>query len=136
MKIPVNKIKDVIGKGGATIKSLVGNTDITIDIDDNGDLKLFSSDDVKAQEIIAKINTIIEDVEVGKVYEGKVMKIVDFGAFVSILNGKEGLLHISQIKNERVEKVSDVLSEGQIVNVKVTEFERGKFKLTMKELNN
>ncbi len=138
MQIPTSKIKDVIGKGGTTIRSLTENVSgATIDIDDDGILKLFCSDDVAAQDILDKIKNIIADIEVGTIYDGKIVKIVDFGAFVSVLNNKEGLLHISQISEERVNDVSDVLSEGQEVKVKVIDMDRsGRFKLSMKSIEN
>lgn len=136
MQIPVDKIKDVIGKGGATIRSLTENTSATIDIDDTGKLKLFCVDNVEAEAIQNKIKDIIADIEVDQIYQGKVVKIVDFGAFVSILNKKEGLLHISQISKERIKDVHDVLTEGQDVTVKVIDIDRsGRFKLTMQNID-
>ncbi|NQY43123.1 MAG: polyribonucleotide nucleotidyltransferase [Legionellales bacterium] len=137
IQIATSKIKDVIGKGGATIRSLTENSPgATIDIDDAGMLKLFCSDDVAANEILDKIKNITADIEVGTIYDGKVVKIVDFGAFVSVLNKKEGLLHISQISEERVNDVADVLSEGQEIKVKVIDIDKsGRFKLSMKNVH-
>lgn len=135
LKIPTDKIKDVIGKGGAVIRSLTEGTDATIDIDDTGQLKLFCADGDVAEGILDRIKNIIADIEVGTIYDGRVVKIVDFGAFVSVLSNKEGLLHISQISEDRVNDVNDVLSEGQEVKVKVTEVDRsGRFKLSMRDL--
>ncbi len=135
MQIATDKIKDIIGKGGATIRALTENTTATIDIDNDGTLKLFASDGDTAEAIQKKINEIIADVEVGTIYEGTVVKIVDFGAFVSVLPNKEGLLHISQISEKRIDKVTDVLSEGQTISVKVIEQDRGgRFKLSMREV--
>jgi polyribonucleotide nucleotidyltransferase len=136
MQIPTQKIKDVIGKGGSTIRNLTENTDATIDIDDSGTLKLFCSDNDVANTILGKIKNIIADIEVGSIYEGKVVKIVDFGAFISVLSNKEGLLHISQISEDRVNNVSDILSEGQAVTVKVIDVDKsGRFKLSMRNLS-
>lgn len=135
LNVPVAKIKDVIGKGGATIRSLTENTSATIDIDDSGLVKVFSSDNDVANSIIAKIKSIIADIEVDKVYDGTVTKIVDFGAFVAVINNKEGLLHISEISRERVAKVSDILEVGQKIRVRVIDKDRGgKFKLSMKRV--
>jgi polyribonucleotide nucleotidyltransferase len=134
-KINPDKIRDVIGKGGATIRALCEETGATIDLDDDGTVKVASADNAAAQEARRRIEQITADVEVGMVYEGKVAKLMDFGAFVTILPGKDGLVHISQISNERVEKVSDKLSEGEIVKVKVLEVDKqGRIRLSMKAL--
>jgi len=119
IKINPDKIRDVIGKGGAVIRALTEETGAVIDIDDEGNIKISSSDLAAAEEAKKRIEQITSDAEVGMVYDGTVKKIMDFGAFVEILPGKDGLVHISQICEERVEKVSDKLTEGDIVNVKV-----------------
>ena len=135
IKIDPDKIRDVIGKGGATIRSITEETGASIDIDDTGMVKVFADDRAGADAAIDRISAITAEAEIGAIYEGKVAKIVDFGAFVTFLPGKEGLVHISQIKNERIEKVTDVLSEGQEVKVKVLDVDqRGRVKLTMKDL--
>ena len=136
MKINPEKIRDVIGKGGAVIKSITEETGVTIDIDDDGNVKIASSDFDAAEAAKIRIEQITAEAEVGKIYEGEVIKIMDFGAFVRILPGKEGLVHISQICEERVEKVSDKLSEGEKIKVKVLEIDRqGRIRLSMKEVN-
>ena len=124
LKIPADKIRDVIGKGGATIRSISEETGATVDIQDDGTVKIGSTDNAAGQEAKKRIEQITADVEVGAIYEGKVAKLMDFGAFVTILPGKDGLVHISQISNERVEKVSDKLAEGDIIQVKVLEVDR------------
>ncbi len=135
MRVHTDKIRDVIGKGGATIRSLTEETGTSIDIDDDGNIKIAATNKEDAEEARRRIEEITADVEAGKVYEGKVAKIMDFGAFVTILPGKDGLVHISQISNERVEKVTDKLSEGDIIKVKVLEVDRqGKIRLSMKAL--
>ena len=135
IKIDPDKIRDVIGKGGATIRSITEETGASIDIDDTGMVKVFADDRAGADAAIDRISAITAEAEIGAIYEGTVAKIVDFGAFVTFLPGKEGLVHISQIKNERIEKVTDVLSEGQEVKVKVLDVDqRGRVKLTMKDL--
>ncbi|MDA8390454.1 MAG: polyribonucleotide nucleotidyltransferase [Gammaproteobacteria bacterium] len=127
------KIRDVIGKGGATIRALCEETGATIDIDDDGTVKIASVDNAAGQEARRRIEQITAEVQVGMVYEGKVAKLMDFGAFVTILPGKDGLVHISQISNERVENVSDKLSEGETVRVKVLEVDKqGRIRLSMK----
>jgi polyribonucleotide nucleotidyltransferase len=133
VKINPDKIRDVIGKGGATIRSITEETGASIDISDDGIIKVASADKAAAEAAIKRIEQITADVEVGMVYEGKVARIMDFGAFVTILPGKDGLVHISQICNERVEKVTDKLSEGDIVKVKVLELDKqGRVRLSMK----
>ena len=127
------KIRDVIGKGGATIRQLTEDTGATIDIDDNGTIRNFGTDKASTRAAITQIEAITAEVEVGTVYEGTVARIVDFGAFVTILPGTDGLVHISQISDERVENVSDYLKEGQTVKVQVQDIDnRGRIKLTMK----
>lgn len=127
------KIRDVIGKGGATIRQLTEDTGATIDIDDNGTIRIFGTDKASTRAAITQIEAITTEVEVGTVYEGTVARIVDFGAFVTILPGTDGLVHISQISDERVENVSDYLKEGQTVKVQVQDIDnRGRIKLTMK----
>ncbi|ATW45425.1 polyribonucleotide nucleotidyltransferase [Glaesserella parasuis] len=136
MKIDPKKIKDVIGKGGATIRALTEETGTSIDIDDDGTVKIAATDNNAAKRVMERIEEIVAEVEVNAIYKGKVTRVVDFGAFVSILGGKEGLVHISQITEARVERVADYLSVGQEVQVKVVEIERqGRIRLTMKDLN-
>ena len=135
IKIHPDKIRDVIGKGGAVIRALTEETGAMIDIDDEGNIKIASSDLAAAEEAKKRIEQITSDAEVGVVYNGTVKKIMDFGAFVEILPGKDGLVHISQISDERVENVSDKLSEGDVVKVKVLEIDRqGRIRLSMKEV--
>ena len=135
MKINPEKIRDVIGKGGSVIRALTEETGTQINIDEDGTITIASADPAKAEEAKRRIEQITAEVEIGKVYEGPITKILDFGALVNLLPGKDGLLHISQIAHERVEKVSDYLSEGQIVKVKVMETdEKGRIKLSMKAL--
>lgn len=135
-KIDPEKIRDVIGKGGAVIRAMTEETGATIDIDQDGTVKVASIDGASGREAKRRIDLITADVEVGRIYEGKVAKLMDFGAFVTVLPGKDGLVHISQISNERVEKVSDKLSEGDVVKVKVLEVDRqGRVRLSMKEVD-
>jgi polyribonucleotide nucleotidyltransferase len=135
MKINPEKIRDVIGKGGAVIRALTEETGTQINIDEDGTITIASTDSAKADEAKRRIEQITAEVEVGKVYEGPVTKILDFGALINLLPGKDGLLHISQIAHERVERVTDYLTEGQIVRVKVLETdEKGRVKLSMKAL--
>ncbi len=135
MKINPEKIRDVIGKGGATIRALTEETGTTIDIGEDGTITIASTDGEKAELAKKRIEEITAEVEIGKVYEGPITKILDFGALVNLLPGKDGLLHISQIAHQRVEKVTDFLTEGQIVKVKVLETdEKGRIKLSMKAL--
>lgn len=135
MKINPEKIRDVIGKGGATIRALTEETGTQINIEEDGTITIASSDAAKADEAKKRIEQITAEVEIGKVYEGPITKILDFGALVNLLPGKDGLLHISQIAHERVEKVTDYLQEGQIVKVKVMETDdKGRIKLSMKAL--
>jgi polyribonucleotide nucleotidyltransferase len=135
MKINPEKIRDVIGKGGAVIRALTEETGTQINIDEDGTITIASTDSAKADEAKRRIEAITADVEIGKIYEGAITKILDFGALVNLLPGKDGLLHISQISNERINKVTDVLQEGQIVRVKVMETdEKGRVKLSMRAL--
>ena len=132
-KINPEKIRDVIGKGGATIRGITEETGATIEIDDDGVVKIASVEKAAGDEARKRVEMVTADVEVGVIYEGKVAKIMDFGAFVNILPGKDGLVHISQISDERVENVSDKLSEGDMIKVKVLEVDRqGRIRLSMK----
>ncbi|WP_372825630.1 polyribonucleotide nucleotidyltransferase [Polaromonas sp.] len=135
MKINPEKIRDVIGKGGAVIRALTEETGTQINIEEDGTITIASNDSTKADEAKRRIAEITAEVEIGKVYEGAITKILDFGALVNLLPGKDGLLHISQIAHERVERVTDYLKEGQIIKVKVLETdEKGRVKLSMKAL--
>ncbi|MCU5781788.1 polynucleotide phosphorylase/polyadenylase [Alcanivorax balearicus MACL04] len=134
MKINSEKIRDVIGKGGAVIRALTEETSCTIDIEDDGSIKIYGETREAAQEAQRRIEEITAEAEVDKIYEGEVTRVVDFGAFVRIMPGTEGLLHISQIAEERVEKVSDYVKEGDVIRVKVLDVDqRGRIKLSMKE---
>ncbi|HBO15662.1 MAG TPA: polyribonucleotide nucleotidyltransferase, partial [Porticoccaceae bacterium] len=134
MQIDADKIRDVIGKGGATIRGLCDETNSTIDITDDGAVKIYSDDNEGLQAAIDAISAIVADPEPGTIYTGKVVRIVDFGAFVNFMPGTDGLVHISQIAQERVNKVTDHLTEGQDVRVKVIEIDnRGRVKLSIKE---
>ncbi len=135
MRIPTDKIRDVIGKGGVTIRALTEETGTVIDISDDGEVRVAAADLGACQEAIRRIESLTAEVVIGNIYEGTVAKLMDFGAIVTILPGKTGLVHISQITKERVEKVSDKLSEGQVVKVKVLEIDKtGKIRLSMKEI--
>jgi len=135
MRIPTDKIRDVIGKGGVTIRSLTEETKTVVDITDDGSVRIAGVDLAACEEAMRRIENLIADVVVGNIYEGTVVKLMDFGAIVTILPGKQGLVHISQIAPERIEKVSDKLSEGQSVKVKVIEIDRqGRVRLSMKEV--
>lgn len=137
IKVHPDKIRDIIGKGGATIRSIVEETGADIDIEDDGSVRIYAEDAAAKDAAVAKIEEITAEAEVGKIYTGKVARIVDFGAFITILPGKDGLLHISQIAEERVEKVTDYLEEGQEVEVVVLDVDqRGRIKLSMKEVSN
>ena len=130
-----DKIRDIIGKGGATIRSIVDETGADIDIEDDGSVRIYAADSEGMAAAVAKIEEITAEAEIGKIYEGKVASIVDFGAFINILPGKDGLLHISQIAEERVENVTDYLKEGQMVKVVCLDVDqRGRIKLSMKEV--
>jgi len=136
LKIDPAKIRDVIGKGGVTIRAITEETGAAIDITDDGLVKVASVDREAGEKALKRIEDITAEVEVGRIYEGKVVRLMDFGAFVSILPGKDGLVHISQISEDRVEKVSDKLSEGDVVKVKVLEVDRqGRVRLSMKEVD-
>ena len=133
MRIPTEKIRDVIGKGGVTIRAISESTGATIDIEDDGTIKIASADLSAAEAARKRIEQITADVEVGTIYEGKVVRLMDFGAFVNILPGRDGLVHISQISTERVANVSDKLSEGDVVRVKVLEVDKqGRIRLSIK----
>jgi polyribonucleotide nucleotidyltransferase len=135
IKIDPEKIRDVIGKGGVTIRSITEETGAAIDVADDGTVKIFSVDRAAGDQARKRIELITADVQVGTIYEGKVVRLMDFGAFVQILPGRDGLVHISQISEERVEKVSDKLSEGDIVKVKVLEIDKqGRIRLSMKAI--
>ncbi|MDX9875485.1 MAG: polyribonucleotide nucleotidyltransferase, partial [Spongiibacteraceae bacterium] len=135
VKIDAEKIRDLIGKGGATIRSICEETQAQIDIDDDGTVRIYGIDKAATDAAVERVLAITAEAEVGAIYEGTVSKIVDFGAFVTILPGKDGLVHISQISNERVENVSDYLTEGQKIRVKVLDVDqRGRIKLSIKEL--
>jgi polyribonucleotide nucleotidyltransferase len=135
MRVPVDKIREIIGKGGVTIRALTEETGTVVDISDDGSVRIAATDLSACEEAKRRIEQLTAEVAVGEVYEGTVVKLMDFGAFVSILPGKQGLVHISQIANERVEKVSDKLAEGQVVTVKVLEIDKqGRVRLSMKEI--
>ncbi|HTR01448.1 MAG TPA: polyribonucleotide nucleotidyltransferase [Candidatus Acidoferrum sp.] len=135
IKIHVDKIREVIGKGGATIRSITEETGASIDIDDDGNVRIYGEDATSRDAALMRVQAITAEAEIGKTYRGKVSKIVDFGAFVTILPGKDGLVHISQISSERVDKVTSYLSEGQEIFVKVLKIDdRGKISLSMKEV--
>ncbi len=136
IKIDPEKIRDVIGKGGSVVRSIQEETGATIDIQDDGTIKVASVDKAAGEAARERIELITADVEVGKIYEGKVARLMDFGAFVTILPGRDGLVHISQISEERVEKVSDKLKEGDVIKVKVLEVDKqGRIRLSMKGVN-
>jgi polyribonucleotide nucleotidyltransferase len=136
MKIDPEKIRDVIGKGGAVIRQITEETGTTIDIENDGTVKIASVNGSAGREAQARIELITADVEVGRIYEGRVARLMDFGAFVTILPGRDGLVHISQISNDRVERVADMLNEGDLVKVKVLEVDRqGRVRLSMKDLD-
>ena len=134
IKVEADKVRDVIGKGGSTIRGITEETGASIDIEDDGSITIFGEDADSRDAAVAMIEAITKEAEVGQIYNGKVVKIADFGAFVNILPGKDGLVHISQIAKERVEKVTDYLTEGQEVKVLVLDVDRGRIKLSMKEL--
>ena len=136
LRIDPDKIRDVIGKGGVTIRAITEETGASIDISDDGIVKIASVDKAAGEEARRRIEEITAEIEVGQIYTGRVSKLMDFGAFVTILPGKDGLVHISQISEERVERVSDKLSEGESVKVKVLEIDRqGRIRLSMKAVN-
>ena len=134
IKVHPDKIRDIIGKGGATIRAITEETGSSIDIDDNGTVKIYADNGENLKEAILRIESIVAEAEIGAIYEGTVVRIVDFGAFVNFLPGKDGLVHISQIADERVNNVSDYLKEGQVVKVKCLDVDqRGRIKLSIKE---
>jgi len=136
MKIDPEKIREVIGKGGAVIRAITEETGATIDIENDGTVKIASVNGAQGREAQRRIELITADVEVGKIYEGRVARLMDFGAFVTILPGKDGLVHISQISDERVERVSDKLAEGDVIRVKVLEVDRqGRVRLSMRNVD-
>jgi len=136
IRIDTDKIRDVIGKGGATIRSITDETGASIDISDDGTVRIYGENATSRDAALARVQAITAEAKVGEIYTGTVARIVDFGAFVTILPGKDGLVHISQIANRRIENVSDVLKEGQEVRVKVLDVDpRGRIKLSMKELD-
>ena len=135
LKVHKEKIRDVIGKGGAVIREITEKTGAKIEINDEGLVSIAAVDGDASKAAIDWINSIVEEPEIGKIYEGKVVKLMDFGAFVNFMGSRDGLVHISQLKNERVENVSDVVNEGDVVKVKVLDIDqRGKVKLSMKEV--
>ncbi len=137
IKVHPDKIRDVIGKGGATIRSIVDETGADVDIEDDGTVRIYADNAQSKDAAVARVQEITAEAEVGRIYNGRVERIVDFGAFISILPGKDGLLHISQIAKERVETVGDYLEEGQMVDVVVLDVDqRGRIKLSMKEVEN
>ena len=135
LKIDPDKIRDVIGKGGAVIRGITESTGASIDIDDDGNVRIYGEDAISRDAALDMVNAITAEAEVGRIYQGKVARIVDFGAFVTILPGKDGLVHISQIAQQRVENVNEFLKEGQVVLVKVTDLDaRGRIKLSIKDI--
>ncbi len=135
IKVKRDNIGEIIGKGGATIKDIIEQSGASVDISDNGTVKIAGTSKESIQKAIDLINSIIEEPEVGQVYEGKVVKIMEFGAFVNFFGKKDGLVHISQLSDERVEKVTDVINEGDTVKVKVIGFDKGKVKLSLKDVD-
>jgi polyribonucleotide nucleotidyltransferase len=135
IKVKKDNIGEIIGKGGATIKDIIEQSGASVDISDNGTVKIAGTSKESIQKAIDLINSIIEEPEVGQIYEGKVVKIMEFGAFVNFFGKKDGLVHISQLSEERVEKVTDVINEGDTVKVKVIGFDKGKVKLSIKDVD-
>src|SRR5690606_9808030 len=134
IKVHPDKIRDIIGKGGATIRAITEETNSSIDIDDTGLVKIYADNGDNLKAAILRVQEIIAEAEIGAIYEGTVVRIVDFGAFINFLPGKDGLVHISQIADERVNSVSDYLKEGQVVKVKCLDVDqRGRIKLSIKE---
>ena len=134
IKVKRDNIGEIIGKGGSTIKDIIEQSGASVDISDNGNVKIAGTSKESIQKAIDLINSIIEEPEVGQIYEGKVVKVMEFGAFVNFFGKKDGLVHISQLSEERVEKVTDVISEGDTVKVKVIGFDKGKVKLSIKDV--
>jgi polyribonucleotide nucleotidyltransferase len=136
IQVPVDKIRDVIGSGGKVIREIVEESGAKVDINDDGIVKVASNDTDSLNKALELINSIVAEPEAGEIYEGKVVKIMDFGAFVNFFGKKDGLVHISQLANERVNNVTDVVNEGDIVKVKLVGFDnRGKVKLSMKDVD-
>ncbi len=137
LKVHPDKIRDIIGKGGSTIRSIVEDTGAEVDVEDDGSVRIYGTSAESRDAAVARVEEITAEAEIGKIYHGRVERIVDFGAFINILPGKDGLLHISQIAKERVEKVTDYLQEGQMIDVVCLDLdERGRIKLSMKEVPN
>ena len=136
IQVPPEKVKEIIGKGGFNIRAIQAATNTSIDIEDDGTVKISANTAASADQVIARINDLLVEVEVGRVYEGKVVRITDFGAFVNILPGRDGLVHISQIVDERVDNVNDYLRVGDIVKVKVLDLDNtGRIRLSIKAVN-
>jgi polyribonucleotide nucleotidyltransferase len=134
VKVRPDKVRDVIGSGGKNIRHIISETGVTIDVEDDGTVTIASSDAEAALRAVQMVKWLTEDAEIGKIYSGTVKKVVDFGAFVEIMPGTEGLVHISQLAKERVNKVTDILSEGDVVMVKVLEIDKqGKIRLSRKD---
>jgi polyribonucleotide nucleotidyltransferase len=134
IQVHKDKIREVIGKGGSVIREITEKTGAKVEINDEGLVSIAAVNNESGKAALEWINGIVEEPEIGKTYEGKVVKLMDFGAFVNFIGSKDGLVHISQLKKERVEKVSDVINEGDVVKVKVLDIDsRGKVKLSMKE---
>jgi len=135
LKVNPEKIRDLIGKGGATIRALCEETGATIDIEDDGTVRIYADNKASAKAAIDRVKAITAEAEVGRIYEGEVVRLEEFGAFVNILPGKDGLVHISQIANERVKAVTDYIKLGDVVKVKVLDVDvRGRIKLSMKDM--
>jgi polyribonucleotide nucleotidyltransferase len=134
IKIPTDKIRDVIGKGGETIRGIVAQSGASVDVDDEGNVNVFANDTESFEKAVQMVKEVTAVPELNKVYMGKVAKIVEFGAFVTIMPNQDGLLHVSEIAHERVEKVEDHLKEGQEIEVKVLGIDRGRIKLSRKAL--
>ena len=135
VKIDQDKIREVIGKGGVTIRSITEETGASIDIDDDGTIRVAAVDKSGADAAIKRIEELTKELEAGQVFEGKVVRIMDFGAFVNLMPGRDGLVHISQLTEDRVEKVTDVVNEGDVVRVKVLEVDKqGRVRLSMREV--
>ena len=134
IKVKRDNIGEIIGKGGSTIKDIIEKSGAKIDISDSGNVKIAGTNNESIEAAKELINSIIQEPEVGQVYEGKVVKIMEFGAFVNFFGKRDGLVHISQLSKERVEKVTDVVNEGDIVKVKVLGFDKGKVKLSIKDI--
>jgi polyribonucleotide nucleotidyltransferase len=135
IKIPTDKIREVIGSGGSVIREIVAESGAKIDIEDDGTVKVAAVDQTQAQAALDWIRSIVAEPEIGEIYSGKVVKVVDFGAFVNFLGPRDGLVHISELAPERVNTVTDVVNEGDAVKVKCIGMDRGKVKLSMKRVN-